>query len=219
MDFDELSLRISSLLRHAGLAQVPRAALTGILVLACVLVGVGALHFGSHTSDDYSLASADESQFEKQDTQTETQKILVDVEGSVLSPGLYELDADARVGDAVNAAGGLAADAVPAQINLARKIADGEQVYVASVDDAAVSLGQSSMSVGALGKGSEQGKININTASSDELQKLSGIGPSLAERIIDYRESNGRFSSVDDLQNVSGIGKSRFANIKDKICV
>lgn len=219
MDFDELSLRVSSLLRHAGLSQVSRTALVGVLILACLLAFAGVLHFGLHTSDEFSVASADEKQDEKQEVQITTQKILVDVEGAVTSPGLYSLDEGARVGDAVNAAGGLAADAAPAQINLARKIADGEQVYVASENDAVIPASQPALSGDSVTKGSEQGKVNINSASSDELQKLSGIGPSLAERIIDYRESNGLFTSIDDLQNVSGIGKTRFANLKEKICV
>ena len=63
------------------------------------------------------------------------------------------------------------------------------------------------------------GKININTAGAEELQELSGVGPALSERIIAYREANGRFARIEDLQNVSGIGETRFANLKDKICV
>ncbi|MFR7755764.1 MAG: helix-hairpin-helix domain-containing protein, partial [Bacteroidales bacterium] len=135
------------------------------------------------------------------------------IEGAVAMPGLYTLPADSRVGDAIQAAGGLAADARPGAANLAQKLADGEQVVIPSQADAEQAAQDTSSSA------KKGGKININTASATELQKLSGVGPALSERIVEYRESKGHFSSIEDLQNVSGIGETRFANLRDKICV
>lgn len=131
--------------------------------------------------------------------------------------GLYALPADSRVGDAIQAAGGLAADAQLGAANLAQKLSDGEQVIIPAIEDAQeatpgnTGVTESSMRT--------DGKININTAGAEELQELSGVGPALSERIIAYREANGRFARIEDLQNVSGIGETRFANLKDKICV
>ena len=145
--------------------------------------------------------------------------IVVDVEGAVNAPGLYTLPADARMGDAIQAAGGLAANAQPGAANLAQKLADGEQVTIPTIEQAqdGEQTNTSSSKTGSSTK--KEAKININTASAEELQELSGVGPALSERIVDYRESKGRFSSIEDIQNVSGIGETRFENLKDKICV
>lgn len=230
MDLEEISLRATSLLRRAGLASVPRAAIAGVAVLAFALVCICAVHFWPHPGEEFTIASANQVQdgepASSEASSSAAQNILVDIEGAVCAPGLYSLAQGARVGELVSMAGGFSENAAPAQVNLARKLEDGEQVYVPSADDisqapnsAAPSGAAGASASGASTQGAASDKININTASSDDLQKLTGIGPSLAERIIEYRETNGRFSSVDDLQNVSGIGKTRFANIKDKICV
>ena len=145
--------------------------------------------------------------------------IVVDVEGAVNAPGLYTLPANARVGEAIQAAGGLAANALPGAANLAQKLADGEQVTIPTIEQAqdGEQTNTSSSKTGSSTK--KEAKININTAGAEELQELSGVGPALSERIIAYREANGRFARIEDLQNVSGIGETRFANLKDKICV
>lgn len=143
-------------------------------------------------------------------------KLMVDVAGAVKSPGVYELPANSRVIDAIAAAGGAAAHADTSDINLARIIKDGEQIYV---DLMAAStpfvLGGSTRN--AVKK--KSGPININRATAGELDALPGIGPVLASRIIDYRKANGPFASVDDLQKVSGIGVSKFAQFKSKVRV
>ena len=142
-------------------------------------------------------------------------KLMVDVAGAVKSPGVYELPANSRVIDAIAAAGGAAAHADTSDINLARIIKDGEQIYV---DLVAVT---NSNSIGASTHvvKKKSGPININRATAGELDALPGIGPVLASRIIDYRKANGPFASVDDLQKVSGIGVSKFAQFKSKVRV
>ena len=94
------------------------------------------------------------------------------------------------------------------------------QVYVPSREEAPAATGTTTTGAGqASSSGASKGKVNLNTASAEELQTLSGIGPSLSQRIIDYRQANGPFKSVDDLRKVSGIGDTRFKNLKDLVCV
>lgn len=149
-------------------------------------------------------------------------EVYVDVDGAVVSPGVYRLKDGARVAQAIDAAGGLTAEADVTGLNRASKITDGQKIYVPTVGEqqaAAAVGGAESGAVTTLGAGSSSGLVNINTASAAELQTLSGIGPSMAQSIIDERTKNGAFSSVDDLMRVSGIGEKKLAKIKDCICV
>ncbi len=143
-------------------------------------------------------------------------KVMVDVAGAVKSPGVYELPGNSRVIDAIAAAGGAVAHADTSDINLARIIKDGEQVYVdlLTVSPSSVQGGPVKRAVK-----KKSGPININRATAGELDSLPGIGPVLASRIIDYRKSNGPYTSVDDLQKVSGIGSAKFAQFKSKVRV
>ena len=139
-------------------------------------------------------------------------EIKVYVIGAVMTEGVATLDEGSRVEDAINLAGGLADDADKNKINFAAFITDGQMIYVPRINDivAAEITENSTIS---------NGKININTASVDELKKLDGIGDATAQKIIDYRKTNGKFQTVDDLKKVSGIGTAKFNNIKDKITV
>lgn len=225
MDVEELSLKAHSLLRRAGLASLPRPVLVGTAIIALALVLLAVWHFWPKANADFIATTANASQQTSETPSSsavatrETSEIVVDVEGAVNAPGLYALPADARVGDAIQAAGGLAAHAQPGAANLAQKLSDGEQVIIPTIEQAQDS-GQASTDSGKTGSSAnKEAKININTASAEELQELSGVGPALSERIVDYRESKGRFSSIEELQEVSGIGETRFANLRDKICV
>lgn len=149
-------------------------------------------------------------------------EVYVDVDGAVASPGVYRLKDGARVSQAIDAAGGLTPEADVTGLNRASKVADGQKIYVPTAGEqqaAAVSGGADSGASPASGAGTASGLVNINTASSAELQTLSGIGPSMAQSIIDERTQNGAFASVDDLMRVSGIGEKKLAKIKDCICV
>ena len=155
---------------------------------------------------------------------TPSQDVMVDVKGAVRQPGVYSLKAGARVTDAIAAAGGMTDVADSRSVNLAASLADEAVVYVATqeenisvIADKDASQGQGSNTAG--GTGQNQGKINLNTASSEELQTISGIGAKRAEDIIAYRESHGGFQSVDDLKNVSGIGDKTLDKIRDSIYV
>ncbi len=138
--------------------------------------------------------------------------IRVYVSGAVMHADVYELPSGSIVRDAVAAAGGAAENADLNQINMAKTLRDGEQVYVPRIGEALVPApaGQA---------GAASGLININTATQAELETLPGIGPALAARIIAYREANGPFPNIEAIQNVSGIGPSTFEEIRDLITV
>jgi competence protein ComEA len=143
--------------------------------------------------------------------QVQAPQIFVDVTGAVNTPGVYTLTASSRVIDAIKAAGGSAPGADLSTINLARVLADGEQIYV----DAAVTNSKGVR----VSSSKRSGPININRATVSDFDSLDGIGPVIAARIIDYRKTHGPFITVEDLQKVSGIGAAKFAQIKSKIRV
>lgn len=169
-------------------------------------------------SGDASPDDADESSAKS----SSAAEVYVDVDGAVVRPGVYRLKDGARVSQAIDAAGGLTAEADVTGLNRASKVADGQKIYVPKVGEqqaAAAVAGAESSAATTPGAGSSSGLVNINTASAAELQTLSGIGPSMAQSIIDERSKNGPFASVDDLMRVSGIGEKKLAKIKDCICV
>lgn len=153
-------------------------------------------------------------------------QIVVDVDGAVAHPGLYKLPPDSRVQAALAAAGGLSPQADVHRINRAAKLHDGQKLYVLSQGESgppqAASGGQScegqactSADGGVAGSDAEgQGLVNINTANAAQLTQLPGVGPAIAQKIIDYRTANGSFTSVDDLTKVPGIGAAKLAQIK-----
>jgi competence protein ComEA len=145
-----------------------------------------------------------------------TAPLLVHVLGAVARPGLVELSAGARVVDAVAAAGGFTAEADPAGVNLARPVVDGEQLVVLAVGQAppAATGGTSGGSAA-----SGDGLVHLNTADVAALDTLPRIGPALAQRIIDWREANGPFTSVDQLLEVAGIGDAVFSGLADRVAL
>ncbi len=141
------------------------------------------------------------------------QPIAVDVVGAVLQPGVYQLAPAARVQDAVRAAGGLAPDADRLAINMAAHVADAQQLRVPRVGEAGTASPAPAGAAAAPGSA----LIDLNTADLAALDVLPGVGPALAQRIIDYRTTNGPFQSPDDLQNVKGIGSSLYDKLKDQV--
>jgi competence protein ComEA len=153
--------------------------------------------------------------------------IVVSVSGRVQRPGLVRLAPGSRVGDAVDAAGGATPDADLTGLNLAARIADGEQVVVGVPTPvtppgggagATPAAGGGGAGGGAAG-GAPGGRVDLNTATLEQLDQLPGVGPVTAQRILEWRSQNGRFGAVDQLQEVSGIGEARFATLRDLVTV
>ncbi len=161
------------------------------------------------------------------DTPDKQAPVYIDVAGAVVHPGVYELEEGSRVGDAIKQAGGLREDALVSSINQARKLEDGEQIYIPSTSDQTPAPDPTQQAGGAGGTqaatghspSSPSGLVNINRAGIDELCSLPGIGPSMAQKIIDSRTEDGPFKTKEDLKRVRGIGEKKFKKLVDKIVV
>ncbi len=145
---------------------------------------------------------------------TEPETIWVYVCGAVKVPGVYELSAGGRVYQALEAAGGALEGAELRSLNQAALLTDGEQITVYTVEETAGAGGVPSPVAGAQ---AGSGRINLNTASKDELMKLSGIGEARAQAIINYRETHGPFTAIEEVMNIEGIKEKAFSKIKDEI--
>ena len=162
-------------------------------------------------------------------------KIIVHISGEVISPGVISLEEGARIVDAINMADGVTEEADLSKVNLAYVLEDAQKIYIPNINEKEEKEIVENMEDGVVISGSgmndennsssgnssknENVKININTANVKELQKLSGIGESIALRIVTYRKENGKFNSIEDLKNVSGIGENKFNKIKNNIFV
>lgn len=144
--------------------------------------------------------------------------IVIDVAGEVVNPSIYMLPEGSRIYQAIDAAGGLSSKADTSLVNLAAVLYDGTKLYIPKKNEQATVI-QTSGSSGPASVPGEPGLINLNTADSTELQKLSGVGPATAEKILTYRREYGGFNKIEDLMNVSGIGEKTFAKLKSQICV
>lgn len=149
--------------------------------------------------------------------------IKVYVSGEARHPGVYELPADARLDDALQAAGGPTSDAALEMINLAKRVSDEDHIHIPGQSDTGARQIQAEASLPPASPGEagpvRSGKLNINTATVDELTSLPNIGPSRASAIVDYREREGPFASVDELTNVGGIGEKITDSIRDLVVV
>jgi len=149
------------------------------------------------------------------DTPRGSSTVIVYISGAVGAPDVYELPLDARIKDLVLAAGGLTADADPEQINLAERLKDSTHIHVPRRGEAPAADAVAADTADA----AQSGPLDINTASASDLDGLPGIGQSFADRIIEYRTTNGPFASVEDLQKVKGIGAALFAKIAPLVSV
>ena len=152
-------------------------------------------------------------------TKTET-PILVHITGEVYTPGVYELQANGRVSDLIELAGGFTEKADSSKVNLASQVYDGQQIIIPAEEQSKNSLETNSASTSSATDGEDVTfPININYCTLEELMALPGIGQSKAEAIIEYRKENGDFQVIEDILKVSGIGEAIFEQIKDKITV
>lgn len=154
------------------------------------------------------------------------EKVVVHIIGEVNNPGVVTLNEGDRIIDAINSAGGKTEEADLSKINLAYIIEDGTQIYIPRINENLnnIELISSEAGQGVIIDSSDIGenleaKVNINTSNKEKLMTLPGIGETTAQKIIDYRQQNGKFKTIDELQNVNGIGESKYNSLKDKITI
>lgn len=152
-------------------------------------------------------------------------EVVVDIDGAVERPGVFRLEEGSRVSDAIEAAGGLAADADISSVNRATVLIDGQKVHIPREGEAgdraepAPSPGSSNAAASEAAPAGSAGLVNLNTADAAALDGLPGIGPAIAAALIEDREANGPFASVDDLLRVSGIGEKKLERLRGSACV
>jgi competence protein ComEA len=173
----------------------------GLLVAALVLAGRYLLHAGTASSTRLPVAPIEVPAATRART-----LLYVDVVGAVARPGLYRVPQGTRVADAVSRAGGVTRKANLDLVNLAAPLADGEQVVVPA--------GVGAAAAGTMDGAAPAAPVSLSTATAEQLEGLPGIGPAMAQRIIDYRTAHGAFHSVDELDAVPGIGPARLAELR-----
>lgn len=181
-----------------------------IIVLVCVLLVAGSA-FGYLRSRPKEIEVKGKEAGKKESTRM----LAVHVAGAVTNPGLYYVPTGSRIADALTKAGGALPDARIDSVNLAERVKDGQKVMVPSAPATGVLQNASLPSGGQEGGG----LVNVNLAGAEELDKLPGIGSTLSQRIVEYREKNGPFTSVDELRNVEGIGPKKFQSIKELVTI
>ena len=185
--------------------------IVSIVIIAIIIIIIYAINTKDNSKEIYeSLEIVEDKELKKE----EKEKIKVHVAGAVVTEGLVELEEGARVEDAIKGAGGTTINANIKDINLAQKLQDGQKIYIPKQDEEEkYKIENNNENI------SNVGKININTATQTELELLTGIGPSMAGKIISYRNKNGKFKSIDEIKEVSGIGEAKFEMIKEEITI
>lgn len=237
IDTTEFIARVRHWVRFIG----PRRLAGGAVALVLAAAGAWLVFSPSGVPTEFSLphaSSVPDGAFMSSSTVVTGGRVTVHVTGAVAHPGVYVLDAEARVVDAVRAAGGSTRAADLERINLALRLVDTEQVWVPSQSSRApratvaprlrtthTTVRPSVPGVTTIPSpdgtpsSTSGGRINVNTASASQLEQLPGVGPATAQAIVDYRRRNGPFAKVDDLDKVPGIGPAKVAAMKSKATV
>lgn len=194
----------------------------GLLILGIILIIVG---IGMNFKDQF-LEKAEVKFFNKGVGITEVvdiqsyNEVTIDISGEVINPGVYRLTGEVRVNDILIKAGGLSANAdrdwVAKNLNLAQKLVDGQKIYIPNEVESKKLKVESD---GVLGVLTDNKIVRINSATIEQLDTLSGVGPSIAKKIIDYRTKNGGFKNIEELKLVSGIGDKLFEEIKNDVAL
>jgi competence protein ComEA len=204
--------------RRTLLSYIAGAALVVLLAVRVLGGGGGGAEASSVKLDGPAGAANRPAQASARASAGARPRVWVHVAGAVRRPGLYRLDADVRAGAAVDAAGGLLRRADLRRVNLAATVRDGQQIIVPALGEAPVGTppagdGQSATPPSAAAPGGGA-KISLGSATAEQLDGLDGIGPTLAQRIVQWRDAHGGFRSVDQLREVEGIGDKRFQALK-----
>lgn len=200
------------------------------ITLFVIIIAIFYYIYSQNQKEIFFEESKQENEVQEKTEETENKKIIVHVSGAVKNEGIVELEEGARVANAIEKVGGVRDDAYTKDINYALKLEDGMKIYVPTIEEAKqekeeVNINSESSNYiissnnTKTNENSNGQKVNINNADESELDELPGVGPSTAQKIIQYRKENGEFKSIDELKNVSGIGEAKFQKIKDLICV
>lgn len=194
------------------------AAIALIFIGYCIINKAGKLEYVNlETEESY---EEEENKIEEKEEEKE-EYIIVHITGAVEKQGIVEIKKDARISDVIKKAGGITKEADLSKINLAYAVKDGQKIYVPNINDkkdVEYITEKAGEEVIEEEKGKTE-KVNINTATQTELETISGIGPSTALKIINYRTENGKFKKIEDITNVPGIGEAKFKSIKDSITI
>lgn len=210
--------------------------LFAILIIILLVVGIYVynIRFNQTVEDNIDTDNINSINFvnsildTNENTNEKENLIIVHITGAVKKSGIVKLNQGARIYDAIEMAEGSLENADLSKVNLAYILEDAQKIYIPYVGEEnensieqeyiTSSFGNNSIIIQNNNKG-EKEKVNINTANQTELETLPGIGTATAEKIIDYRNKNGKFDNIEDIQNVKGIGQSKYENIKESICV
>ncbi len=178
----------------------------------------------TETEEEFLIATNDIKEEKEKETKDEEEIVIVHIAGAVKNPGIVKLKEGSRIEDAIDAAGGLTEDANISDVNLAYILDDGTKINIPSINDEysqeeIVSDGGGTAIAEEFSNDGSNSLININTATETELETLPGIGPTIANKIVEYRKENGNFNTIEDIKNVSGIGESKYASIEELITI
>lgn len=193
-------------------------AIVVICIIVCIVVENNKSNVVYETVDAVNTENSTDDNVSKE----QENKIYVHVSGEVNNPGLIEACNGDRIIDVIEKAGGFTTEANVNKINFAYQIEDGQKIIIPNINENAQQNEDEEHVVFGAGENVVENdkynsKININKATQTELETLSGIGPSMANKIIKYRDENGRFKTIEDLKNVPGIGEAKYNSIKDEI--
>ena len=199
-----------------------------IVIIVGIIIIIGILYFIYNGIDKKSTDQIDNNMLSIENNTKENEGskelVIVHITGAVKTPGIVKLPEGARIEDAIDKAGGLTEDADISDVNLAYVLEDGIKIKIPTIseeknEEIIINSSGEGIVEKEISNNSENKIININKANESDLQTLPGIGASLAGRIVEYRNSNGKFNEIEDIKNVSGIGDSKYENIKNLICV
>ena len=189
-----------------------------VLLAVVALAAGGAFYAGIHGQED--AVTLDAGTTPQAEAPVKESEIVVYVAGAVNRPGVVQLAEGARAKDAVDACGGFLPTADTNGVNLAQKLKDGMQVTVPEKSPQGTAVqGAAAGAQAGTAKPLPEGMVNINTADEKELDKLPGIGPAMAKRIVEYRTENGAFQAPEEIKRVKGIGDAKYEKMKDKIAL
>lgn len=206
-----------------------------IIVLVFIIIAFICIYFftRNNLNDEYNeIENYEIIENITEEEPVDMQEILVHVTGAVKREGIVRLKEGARIADAIEAAGGVTEKTNIGQVNLAYEVEDGQKIYIPSIDDKkeegvekiiekeyVTSEPGDEVVFEEESNNNKNDKININTADLIELQEIPGVGEATAQKIISYREENGKFKNIEDIKNVKGIGDSKFEDMKENICI